>query len=77
VDVFIETCSLGRGAELAGHAPDWGPTAPVIITTPLRVGVSNVISQVLSEGVTLEIAQIDDLPLLNTDLEERVEGGAR
>lgn len=33
--------------------------------------------QVLPECVTLELARIDDLPLINTDLEERVEGGVK
>jgi hypothetical protein len=31
--------------------------------------------QVLPDGVTLELAEIADLPLINTDLEEDVGGG--
>lgn len=30
----------------------------------------------MPEGSVLEIARIDDLPLMNTDLEEKDEGGA-
>jgi hypothetical protein len=30
---------------------------------------------VLPEGVTMELAEIADLPLINTDLEEDLEGG--
>jgi hypothetical protein len=33
------------------------------------------VTQVLPEGVTLELAEIADLPLINTDLEEDMGAG--